>query len=49
MTQEANIFFAKRNLADSIHKSAILEEVDITFAQTQMIINGFSVGGKTIE
>ncbi|QKF62737.1 Fic domain-containing protein [Campylobacter mucosalis] len=49
MTQEENIFFAKRNLVDSIWKSANLEGINITFPETQMIISGFSVGGKTIE
>lgn len=49
MTQEDNIFFAKRNLVDSIWKSANLEGINVTFPETQMIIDGFSVGNKTIE
>ena len=49
MTQEENIFLAKRNLVDSIWKSANLEGINVTFPETQMIIDGFSVGNKTIE
>lgn len=49
MTQEENIFFAKRNLVDTIWKSANLEGVNVTFPETQMIIDGFSVANKTIE
>ncbi len=41
MTQEENIFFAKRNLVDTIWKSANLEGVNVTFPETQMIIDGF--------
>ena len=49
MTQEENIFFAKRNLVDSIWKSANLEGVNVTFPETQLIIDGYSVANKTIE
>jgi len=49
MTLEQNIFLAKRNLVDTIWKSANLEGVNVTFPETQMIIDGFSVANKTIE
>lgn len=49
MTLEENIFFAKRNLVDTIWKSARLEGVNVTFPETQMIIDGYSVANKTIE
>lgn len=49
MTQEENIFFAKRNLVDSIWKSANLEGINVTFPETQLIVDGFSVANKTIE
>ena len=49
MTLEENIFFAKRNLVDTIWKSANLEGVSVTFPETQMIIDGYSVANKTIE
>lgn len=49
MTQEENIFLAKRNLVDTIWKSANLEGVNVTFPETQMIMDGFSVANRTIE
>lgn len=49
MTQEENIFFAKRNLVDTIWKSANLEGVNVTFPETQMIMDGFCVANRTIE
>lgn len=49
MTQEENIFLAKRNLVDTIWKSANLEGVNVTFPETQMIIDGYSIANKTID
>lgn len=49
MTQEENIFLAKRNLVDTIWKSANLEGVNVTFPETQMIIDGFSIANKSID
>ena len=49
MTLEQNLFLAKRNLVDTIWKQANLEGVNITFPETQMIIDGFSVANSTIE
>ena len=49
MTLEQNLFLAKRNLVDTIWKQANLEGVNITFPETQMIIDGFSVANRTIE
>ena len=49
MTLEQNLFLAKRNLVDTIWKQANLERVNITFPETQMIIDGFSVANRTIE
>ncbi|EAK5214979.1 cell filamentation protein Fic, partial [Campylobacter jejuni] len=40
LTLEENIFLAKRNLVDIIWKSANLEGVNVTFPETQMIIDG---------
>ena len=34
MTQEQNIFYAKRNIVDSMWKSANLEGIAITFSET---------------
>ena len=46
---EENIDFAKRNLADTIYKQAILEGVATTFADTQNIIEGGKVNNMTSE
>ncbi len=43
MTQEQNIFLAKRNIVDSIWKSANLEGIDVTFPETQQIYDGGNV------
>ena len=43
MTQEENIFCAKRTLVDSIYQQANLEGIAVTFAQTQDIINNVNV------
>lgn len=37
MPQEYNISFAKRMLVDSIYKSANLEGIAVTFAQTVFV------------
>ncbi len=49
MTQEENIFLAKRNLIDSIWKSANLEGIGMTFPDTYTVCNGMSVNGYTID
>lgn len=49
MTQEENIFFAKRNLVDTIWKSANLEGIAVTFPETQMIVDGFSIANKSLD
>ena len=37
MTMEENILYAKRNIVDSIWKSAKLEGIPVTFPETQAI------------
>lgn len=49
MTQEENIFLAKRNIVDYIWKSANLEGIGVTYPDTQAIYNGMSVEGYSIE
>lgn len=39
MSKEDNIFFAKRKLADNIYKSANLEGITITLADTYSFMN----------
>lgn len=43
MTREENVFYAKRNLVDTIYKSAKLEGLAVTFPQTEAIIHGGQV------
>lgn len=40
MTQEENVFYAKRNIIDYIWKSARLEGLSVTFPDTEAIYNG---------
>ena len=46
---EQNIDFAKKHLADTIYKQAILEGVATTFADTESIIEGGKVNNMTSE
>ncbi len=43
MTQEDNIFMAKRLLVDSVYQQANLEGIAVTFAETQDILNNVNV------
>lgn len=42
MTQEENIYYAKRNVVDYIWKSAKLEGLSVTFPDTEAIYNGIT-------
>ena len=43
LTSEQNIFLAKRNIVDSLWKSANLEGIAITFLETQKIYDGGNI------
>ena len=49
LTQEQNIFLAKRNIVDYIYKSANLEGIHVTFPETQAIFDGVGVNGVKVE
>lgn len=49
MTQEQNVFLAKRNIVDSIWKSAHIEGIDVTFPETQEIFDGRNVARLDIN
>ena len=49
MTREENILYAKRNIVDSIWKSANLEGIPVTFQETQAIYDGVNVGRLRID
>lgn len=49
LTQEQNVFFAKRNIVDSLWKSANLEGIAVTFPETQKIYDGGNVERLRID
>ena len=49
MTKEQNIFYAKRNLVDSIWKSSNIEGINVTFPETQIIYDGGNVACLNID
>lgn len=49
MTKEDNIFFAKRKLIDNLYKSANLEGIAVTFADTVEFINNVNTGKISID
>ena len=49
MSVDENILWAKRNLIDSIWKSANLEGIAVTYPDTQVICEGMSVAGYSID
>ena len=49
MSQEQNIFLAKRNIVDSIWKSANLEGIPVTFPETQAIYDGGNVARLRVD
>jgi len=49
MTKEDNIFFAKRKLVDNIYKSANLEGIAVTFADTLTFINNVNTGKISVD
>ena len=49
MTQEQNLFLAKRNIVDYIWKSANLEGIGVTYPETQAIYDGGVVNGLTVD
>ena len=49
ITKEDNIFFAKRKLIDNIYKSANLEGIAVTFADTYSFMNNVNTGNISID
>lgn len=43
MTLEENVFLAKRNTVDNVYANARMEGINITFPQTQTILDGVNV------
>ena len=49
MTVEQNVFYAKRNLVDSIWKEANIEGIGVTFPQTKEIFEGRVASGLSVD
>ena len=49
MTKDQNLFLSKRNIVDSIWKSANLEGIVVTFPETQMIFDGGNVAHLRVD
>ena len=49
MTKEQNIFLAKRNIVDYIYRSANLEGISVTYPDTLVIYEGFTVSNMREE
>ena len=49
MPKDDNIFFAKRKLVDNIYKSANLEGIAVTFADTYAFMNNVNTGNISIN
>ena len=49
MTQEQNVFYAKRNIVDNIWKSSHIEGINVTFPETQQIYDGGNVTKLRID
>ena len=49
MSLEDNIFFAKRKLVDNIYKSANLEGIAVTFADTYAFMNNVNTGNISAD
>ena len=49
LTIEENIFLAKKILVNSIYNSAKLEGINITFPETQTILNGVNVPNVRLD
>ena len=49
MTKEDNIFFSKRKLVDNLYKSANLEGIAVTFADTMAFFNNVNTGKISVD
>ena len=49
MTKEQNIFFAKRNIVDSIWRSSHIEGIDVTYPETQKLYDGGNVARLRLD
>lgn len=49
LTLEQNVFLAKRNIVDNVYSNARMEGINVTFPQTQTILDGINVQNLKID
>lgn len=49
LTLEQNIFLAKRNIVDNIYSNARMEGINVTFPETQTILDGVNVAHLKVD
>lgn len=49
LTREQNIFLAKKTFVELVYNTAYIEGCNVTFSQTQTIIDGAVVNGVTVD
>lgn len=49
LTREQNIFLAKKTFAELVYNTAYIEGCNVTFPQTQTIIEGAKISGVTVD
>lgn len=49
LTREQNIFLAKKTFVELVYNTAYIEGCNVTFPQTQTIIDGAVVNGITVN
>lgn len=49
LTQEQNIFLAKKNLVDNIYANARMEGLNVTFPETKTILEGINIPNLKID
>ena len=49
LTLEQNVFLAKRNIVDNVYANARMEGINVTFPQTQTILEGVNVPNLKID
>ena len=49
LTLEQNIFLAKRNIVDNVYSNARMEGINVTFSQTQTILQGVNVPNLKLD
>lgn len=49
MEKEKNLLLSKKYMVESIYRSANIEGIEVTFPETQIICDGMSVAGHSVD